>query len=111
MLVIATTGLAYELALAAVASYYLGDTVTVFSLVVGAYLSALGLGAYLSRFVTQRLSLVFVDVQLSVALVGGLSVPLAMFSFAYTGFFPAFLLFLVIAVGTCLLYTSDAADE
>lgn len=100
MLVIATTGLAYELALAAVASYYLGDTVTVFSLVVGAYLSALGLGAYLSRFVTQRLSLVFVDVQLSVALVGGLSVPLAMFSFAYTGFFPAFLLFLVIAVGT-----------
>lgn len=100
VLVIATTGLAYELTLGAVASYYLGDTVTVFSLVVGAYLSALGLGAYLSRFVGERLGVVFVDVQLSVAILGGLSVPAAMLSYAYTAFFPIFLLGLVLVLGT-----------
>ncbi len=100
VLVIATTGLAYELTLGALASYYLGDTVTVFSLVVGAYLSALGLGAYLSRFVGQRLALVFVDVQLSVALLGGLSVPAALLCFAHTSFFPVFMLGLVLALGT-----------
>lgn len=100
MLVIATTGLAYELTLGALASYYLGDTVTVFSLVVGAYLSALGLGAYLSRFVGERLGIVFVDVQLSVALVGGLSVLAAMASYAFTAFFPIFLLGLVLTLGT-----------
>jgi spermidine synthase len=100
VLVIATTGLAYELTLGALASYYLGDTVTVFSLVVGAYLSALGLGAYLSRFVSDRLSVVFVDVQLSVAVLGGLSVPAAMLSYAQTAFFPIFLLGLVLALGT-----------
>jgi spermidine synthase len=100
VLVIATTGLAYELTLGALASYYLGDTVTVFSLVVGAYLSALGLGAYLSRFVGERVNVVFVDVQLSVAVLGGLSVPAAMLSYAYTAFFPAFLLGLVLALGT-----------
>lgn len=100
MLVIATTGLAYELTLGALASYYLGDTVTVFSLVVGGYLSALGLGAYLSRFVGERLGVVFVDVQLSVALLGGLSVTAAMFCYAYTAFFPALLCLLVIALGT-----------
>ncbi len=99
MLVIATTGLAYELTLGALASYYLGDTVTVFSLVVGAYLSALGLGAYLSRFIDSRLNVSFVDVQLSVALVGGLSVPAAMLSYAYTAFFPVFLLGLVLTLG------------
>jgi spermidine synthase len=99
-LVIATTGLAYELTLGALASYYLGDTVTVFSLVVGAYLSALGLGAYLSRFVSEHLSVVFVDVQLSVAVLGGLSVPAAMLSYAETAFFPIFLLGLVLALGT-----------
>jgi spermidine synthase len=100
VLVIATTGLAYELTLGALASYYLGDTVTVFSLVVGAYLSALGLGAYLSRFVGERLGVVFVDVQLSVAVVGGLSVLAAMASYAFTAFFPIFLLSLVLTLGT-----------
>jgi spermidine synthase len=99
-LVIATTGLAYELTLGALASYYMGDTVTVFSLVVGGYLSALGLGAYASRFVGERLGVVFVDVQLSVALLGGLSVPLGMLCYAYTAYFPVFLFGLVIAVGT-----------
>lgn len=100
VLVIATTGLAYELTLGALASYYLGDTVTIFSLVVGAYLSALGLGAYLSRFVGERIGLVFVDVQLSVALVGGLSVPVGMACFAYTAFFPVLMLALVVGLGT-----------
>jgi spermidine synthase len=100
VLVIATTGLAYELTLGALASYYLGDTVTVFSLVIGGYLSALGLGAYLSRFVGERLGVVFVDVQLSVAVLGGLSVPAGMLCYAYTAFLPAFLCLLVIALGT-----------
>jgi spermidine synthase len=100
VLVIATTGLAYELTLGALASYYLGDTVTVFSLVVGGYLSALGLGAYLSRFVGEQLGVVFVDVQLSVALLGGCSVPLGMLCYAYTSYFPIFLFGLVLALGT-----------
>jgi len=42
VLVTATTGLVYELTMAAVASYLLGDSVTQFSLVIGVYLSALG---------------------------------------------------------------------
>jgi spermidine synthase len=99
VLVIATTGLAYELALAAVASYYLGDTVTVFSLVIGGYLSALGAGAYLSRFVGQELALTFIDVQLSVAVLGGCSVLLCTLGYALTSFFPALLLVLVLGVG------------
>ena len=68
VLVIATAGLVYELAMAAVASYVLGDSVTQFSLVIGVYLSALGLGAYLSRFLDRKLALRFVDVELATAL-------------------------------------------
>jgi spermidine synthase len=56
VLAIATVGLVYELAIAATASYLLGDSVRQFSLVIGTYLSALGLGAYLSRHVERRLS-------------------------------------------------------
>lgn len=99
VLVIATAGLVYELAMAAVASYVLGDSVTQFSLVIGVYLSALGLGAYLSRFLDRKLALRFVDVELATALLGGLSAPSLFIAFAHTGAFHLVLYATVVAVG------------
>jgi spermidine synthase len=99
VLVIATAGLVYELVMAAVASYVLGDSVTQFSIVIGVYLSALGLGAYASRFVERRLALTFVDVELATALVGGLSAPALFFAFGFTGAFRLVLYSIVVTVG------------
>jgi spermidine synthase len=99
VLVIATAGLVYELVMAAVASYVLGDSVKQFSIVIGVYLSALGLGAYLSRFVTRRLALTFVDVELSAALLGGLSAPGLFLAFSFTNAFPLVLYSIVLLVG------------
>lgn len=99
MLVIATTGLVYELAMAAVASFVLGDSVTQFSLVIGVYLSALGMGAYLSRFIVRGLLAAFVDVELAAALVGGLSAPALFAAFAWSGSFQFLLLGTVLVVG------------
>jgi spermidine synthase len=99
VLVIATAGLVYELAIAAVASYLLGDSIRQFSLVIGGYLSALGLGAYLSRYIDDRLAVAFVDVELAAAIVGGLSVPALSLAFAYTHAFQAVLFAVVAAVG------------
>jgi spermidine synthase len=81
------------------ASYLLGDSVRQFSLVIGAYLSALGLGAYASRFVESRLSIVFVDVELAAAVVGGVSVPVLLLAFAYTHAFQLLLFVVVLSVG------------
>ena len=53
--VVAACGLGYELIAGAVSTYLIGDPVTQFSLVVGAFLSAMGLGAYLSRHVRRDL--------------------------------------------------------
>src|SRR6266702_4118017 len=75
VLVVATCGLIYELLAGTLASYVLGDSVTQFSLVIGFYLFALGVGAWLSRFVTRRLARVFIEVELAVALIGGASAP------------------------------------
>lgn len=69
--VIAACGLGYEIAAGALASYLLGDSVTQFSTAIGLYLSALGLGAWLSKFIDDRLVERFVDVQCAVALIGG----------------------------------------
>ena len=82
VLVIATCGLVYELLVGTLASYLLGDSVTQFSTVIGVYLAALGVGAWLSRFVDRALALRFVEVELMVALAGGLSGPFLFFTFA-----------------------------
>lgn len=69
---IAACGLVYELAAGALASYLLGDSVLQFSTVIGAYLFAMGLGSWLSRFVERQLVAQFLGIELLVGLVGGL---------------------------------------
>lgn len=100
VLLIATAGLVYELSIAAIASYLLGDSVRQFSLIIGCYLSALGLGAYLSKYFEHDLDLVFIDVELSAALIGGLSGPVLFLSFSYTDSFQFVLYAIVVLVGT-----------
>ncbi|MBN9524432.1 polyamine aminopropyltransferase [bacterium] len=99
VLVVATCGLVYELLAGTLASYLLGDSVTQFSLVIGIYLSALGVGAWLSGFVGDNLARVFVEVELGVALVGGASGPLLFVAYGQIGYFPLFLYGTVFLIG------------
>jgi len=99
VLVIAACGLIYELLAGTVASYVLGDSVTQFSLIIGLYLSALGAGAWLSRFIDRDLAARFVDVELAVALVGGLSAPLLFLGFSRLEWFRLFLYLVVFVIG------------
>ena len=71
--VIATCGLIYELIAGTIASYLLGDTVTQFSLVIGVYLFAMGIGSYLSKFINKNLLYHFVVIELLIGLIGGVS--------------------------------------
>jgi spermidine synthase len=99
VLVIAACGLIYELLAGTVASYVLGDSITQFSLIIGLYLSALGVGAWLSRFIDRDLAARFVDVELGVALIGGLSAPLLFLGFSRLEWFRLFLYLVVFAIG------------
>ncbi len=101
ILVVATCGLVYELVAGTLASYVLGDSVTQFSTVIGVYLSALGLGSWLSRSVQRGLARRFVEIELAVALLGGASAPLLFLAFAYLpDFFRPVLYAVVVLVGT-----------
>lgn len=100
VLVVATCGLVYELITATMASYLLGDSVTQFSLVIGVYLSAMGIGSWLSRFVVHRLADRFVSVQLIIALVGGFSAPALFLGFAQLSSIRPLLFAILVVVGT-----------
>src|SRR6266850_940989 len=99
VLIIATCGLIYELIAGTLASYVLGDSVTQFSLIIGIYLFALGAGAWLSRFIDTNLARYFIEVELGVAVLGGVSAPLLFLSFANLSYFHLVLYFVVFAIG------------
>jgi spermidine synthase len=99
VLIVATCGLIYELLAGTLASYVLGDSVTQFSLIIGIYLFAMGVGSWLSRFIEKGLARRFVDVELAVAILGGFSAPLLFLSFARVSYFYAVLYFIVFAIG------------
>ena len=98
--VIAGCGLIYELTAGALASYVLGDSITQFSTVIGCYLSALGLGAWLSRYLDKHLAERFVHVELALGLVGGMSAPVLFFAFGELRYFRAVLYGIVVLIGT-----------
>jgi spermidine synthase len=76
VLVVAVCALVYELLCGTLASYLLGDAVLQFSLVLGTYLFAMGIGAWFSKSLEARAGSRYVQAELGLALVGGLSVPL-----------------------------------
>jgi len=97
--IVAICGLVYELLAGTLGSYLLGDSVTQFSLVIGLYLSAMGAGAWLSRRLETKLAERFVDIELAVAVVGGLSAPVLFLSFGSVAHFQVVLLGFVAAIG------------
>jgi spermidine synthase len=100
VMVVATCGLVYELISATMASYLLGDSVTQWSLVIGVYLSAMGLGSWLSKFVVTKLHARFIEVQLVIALVGGYSATALFLGFGWLASVRPLLFGILLLVGT-----------
>jgi spermidine synthase len=98
--VIAACGLGYELVAGALASYLLGDSIARFSTAIGLYLFALGVGAWLSKFLTDRIAERFVDVELAVSLAGGSSAAALFLAFGHGRWFEPALYGSILAVGT-----------
>ncbi|HEY0657023.1 MAG TPA: hypothetical protein VGD05_01035, partial [Pyrinomonadaceae bacterium] len=100
VIIIATCGLIYELLAGTLASYVLGDSVMQFSLIIGIYLSAMGVGSWLSGFLDKDLAKRFLEVELAVAVIGGFSAPLLFLTFANVSYFNLILYSTVFGIGT-----------
>ena len=97
---VAACGLAYELIAGALASYLLGDSVTQFSTVIGAYLFAMGIGSWLSRHVRRDLIGTFVRIEIAVGVLGGFTAAALFLAFAaHAGPFRILLYAAVLVVG------------
>ncbi|MEH0970067.1 polyamine aminopropyltransferase [Micromonospora sp. CPCC 205546] len=72
--VCAACGLVYELALVALGSYLIGDTVGQTSIVLGVMVFAMGVGALAAKPLQPRSAVAFAAIELALALLGGLCV-------------------------------------
>jgi spermidine synthase len=91
--------LVYELLISTTSSYFLGDSVKQFSITIGLYMAAMGIGAFMSRYVKENHLLRFIQFELLLGLVGGMSIPILYLSFAYTNYYYAVMVLLIMLVG------------
>lgn len=72
-LIISGCSMTYELIISAVSSYLLGNSTLQYSLTIGVYMFALGLGSYLSRFFKHSLYNTLIKIELGIGIIGGTS--------------------------------------
>lgn len=77
----------YELLISTTSSYFLGNSIKQFSLTIGIYMAAMGLGSFLSRLIQKDLLLRFIGAEIFLGFIGGSCVPLLYLFFASTDAF------------------------
>lgn len=99
LFVVSACGLTYELLAGAMASYLLGSAVLWYSLTIGTFLTAMGGGAWLSRFVHRDLLDTFVAVEIALGVAGGIAGPLLFLAFATTSLYEIGLFATIVGLG------------
>lgn len=98
--VVALCGIAYELIIASVSTYLLGNSIAQFSITIGLFMFAMGLGSFVSKWFSKDLETVFILVEVIVALVGGFSSSLLFLVFPFVDLYRPVMYALIIVIGT-----------
>ncbi len=98
-LIISGCSMCYELIISAVSSYLLGNSTLQYSITIGLYMAALGFGSYLSRYFKKNLFNVFVTIELSIGVAGGISSLLLFLSNIYISNYAVVMYLEIILIG------------
>lgn len=99
VLIVALCGITYELVIATVSSYLLGNSVYQFSITIGLFMFAMGLGSYVTKRFERDLVSSFVVIEIAVAIVGGICSTLLFAVFPYYAFYKPVMYTLIIVIG------------
>lgn len=81
--IVALCGIVYELIIGTVSSYLLGNSVFQFSITIGFFMFAMGIGSYISKFIGGNLVANFIIVEVALALIGGICSLTLFFAFPF----------------------------
>ena len=100
--IIAICGILYELLISTISSYFQGSSVLHFSLVIGLFLSFMGVGSYLSRFLQRDLLSWFIRFEVWLSVIGGGSAIILYFAFSLTPYFYGVAFLLIAILGSLI---------
>lgn len=89
----------YELLIGSVSSYFLGDSIKQFSIVIGLTMTAMGLGTLVSRLIVKNLIYYFILVEIILAITGGLCVPVLYFAYTVESIYYPIMIILIMTIG------------
>lgn len=98
-MVISVCGISYELLAATVSSYFLGNAVLQYSLTIGIFLFAMGIGSFLSRKFEGNLLRSFIIIEIAIGLVGGFATFILFAAYRYTDTFSPVMYSLLLILG------------
>lgn len=98
--ILSLCGITYELVLGSLATYLLGNPVQQYSITIGFFLSSMGLGSYLSRYILKDLIRNFIRIEVLLGFAGGLSVIVLNYLFTFSAAFYLLHIFTLVIIGT-----------
>ena len=99
-LIISGCSMVYELIISAVSSYLVGDSTLHYSITIGLYMFAMGVGSYLSKFIKKNLFNWFANIEIGVGIIGGLSSLLLFLANLYLESYEIVMYIEIILIGT-----------
>lgn len=101
--IVAICGILYELLISSISSYFLGSSILHFSITIGLFLSFMGLGAYISRFLDDEPLLdYFIFTEILLGFIGGLSGALLYTTYTFTENYYLVAFLLIACIGTLI---------
>ncbi len=99
-LLISGCSMVYELIISAVSSYLTGNSTLQYSITIGLYMFALGIGSFLSKFVKKNLWGWFANVEISIGIIGGSCSLILFLSHLYLTSYEIVMYIEILAIGT-----------
>ena len=99
-LIISGCSMVYELIISAVSSYLVGDSTLHYSITIGLYMFAMGVGSYLSKYIKKDLFNWFTNIEIGVGVLGGLSSLLLFLANLYLESYELVMYVEIILIGT-----------
>ena len=102
VMIIAICGILYELLISTISSYFQGSSILHFSIVIGLFLSFMGLGSYLSKYFKRNLLEWFIRFEILLAVVGGFSSVVLYAVYSLSPYFYLVAFFMISMLGTLI---------
>ena len=98
-LLISICSIIYELLISSISSYLQGDSILQFSITIGLYMSAMGIGSYISKYMRKDLFNKFIFIEMSIGILGGFSSFILFLVNIYTQIYSLIMYILIILIG------------